>query len=112
MSKLGLPGKPPRAFLDPLATPALLGELSKRGYDDEAIRGIMGGNFLRLAAAVWRCGSIRRNRYFYRHVVADEPTVLEWKVACQDVDVGAAQVVAVMLDKGLRFGMRQMDVEL
>lgn len=54
VAKLGLTGKPPWAFFDPIVTPTLLSKLSERGYDDEAVRGIMGGNFLRVAAAVWR----------------------------------------------------------
>jgi membrane dipeptidase len=54
VSKLGLSGKPPWAFFDPVETPTLLSNLKESGYDDEAVRGIMGGNFLRVAAAVWR----------------------------------------------------------
>ena len=53
VSKLGLPGKPPWAFFDAVATPGVLGALLKRGYDEETVRGIMGDNFLRVAAAVW-----------------------------------------------------------
>ncbi len=41
-------------ILPPEALPAIVEGLLARGYDDAAIAGIVGGNFLRLATAVWK----------------------------------------------------------
>lgn len=45
---------PPWHFLGPEQQPQLTGGLLKLGYSDEAVRGILGENFLRLARAVWK----------------------------------------------------------
>lgn len=52
-SKVGLPALP-WEFFKPADTPLLLSELLARGYAEDQVRGIMGENFLRVAAAVWR----------------------------------------------------------
>jgi membrane dipeptidase len=55
VSKVGLrPEDLPWGFLDPTDTPALLSKLLAKGYSQEVLRGIMGENFLRVAAQVWR----------------------------------------------------------
>ncbi|CDX30568.1 Membrane dipeptidase [Mesorhizobium plurifarium] len=41
-------------FMDPEAFPQIADALSGRGYSDQDIRGIMGENFLRVAASVWK----------------------------------------------------------
>jgi membrane dipeptidase len=45
-------------YADGLHSAALLGnlaeELSRRGYKDEDVAKVMGGNFLRLFSTVWR----------------------------------------------------------
>jgi len=41
-------------FVEPESLPALTDLLLARGYSDHDIRGIMGGNFLRVAEAVWK----------------------------------------------------------
>lgn len=41
-------------FVAPEALPTLADLLLTRGYSDDEVRGIMGGNFLRVAAEVWR----------------------------------------------------------
>lgn len=52
-SKVGLPALP-WEFFNPADTPLLLSELLARGYSQDQVRGVMGENFLRVAAAVWR----------------------------------------------------------
>ena len=54
VSKVALPGKPPWGFLNPAQVPLLLSKLLAKGYSAESVRGIMGENFLRVAAQVWR----------------------------------------------------------
>jgi membrane dipeptidase len=44
---------PPR-FVSPLQLPDLTSALLRLGYGDGAVRAILGGNFLRVASAVWR----------------------------------------------------------
>jgi membrane dipeptidase len=44
---------PPR-FVSPLQLPELTAALLRLGYGDGAVRAILGGNFLRVASAVWR----------------------------------------------------------
>jgi membrane dipeptidase len=41
-------------FLPPEHLPRITEELLRRGYDEPAIRGILGGNLLRVAEAVWK----------------------------------------------------------
>lgn len=55
VSKVGLrPEDRPWGFFSPTDTPLLLSKLLAKGYPQEALRGIMGENFLRVAAQVWR----------------------------------------------------------
>ncbi|MGH8319573.1 MAG: membrane dipeptidase [Steroidobacteraceae bacterium] len=54
VSKVALPGEPPWGFLNPTQAPLLLSKLLAKGYSVEAVRGIMGQNFLRVATQVWR----------------------------------------------------------
>jgi membrane dipeptidase len=51
--KVGLAPEMPWGFLNPSDTPLLLSKLLAKGYSPDVIRGIMGENFLRVAAAVW-----------------------------------------------------------
>ncbi len=53
LSKLALP-ELPWGFFSPTQVPLLLSKLLARGYSQQALRGIMGENFLRVATAVWR----------------------------------------------------------
>jgi len=41
-------------YVDPEAWPRITQALLDRGYDETAIRGILGENFLRVAGQVWR----------------------------------------------------------
>lgn len=41
-------------FVEPESLPSIARELSSRGYDEIAVRAIMGENFLRVAQQVWR----------------------------------------------------------
>jgi membrane dipeptidase len=47
----------PIRFVEPEALPPVAAALADRGYPDEAIAGILGGNFLRIARQVWETGS-------------------------------------------------------
>lgn len=40
-------------YLGPAALPAIVQQLRSRGYGEEAVRAIMAGNFMRVAAQVW-----------------------------------------------------------
>lgn len=40
-------------YLGPTALPAIVQQLRSRGYGEEAVRAIMAGNFMRVAAQVW-----------------------------------------------------------
>jgi membrane dipeptidase len=51
--KVGLAPEMPWGFLNPSDAPFLLSKLLAKGYAPEAVRGIMGGNFLRVAEKVW-----------------------------------------------------------
>lgn len=51
--KVGLAPEMPWGFLNPADTPWLLSKLLAKGYSADVVRGIMGENFLRVAAAVW-----------------------------------------------------------
>lgn len=42
------------AFLEPEALPGVTEQLLARGYGEDDVRAILGGNFLRVAAQVWR----------------------------------------------------------
>ena len=42
------------AFAQPEQLPRLTEELLNLGYDDDSVKKILGGNFLRVAAEVWR----------------------------------------------------------
>ena len=53
LSKVALP-ELPWGFFSPTQVPLLLSKLLAKGYSQEALRGIMGENFLRVATAVWR----------------------------------------------------------
>ncbi|HEY6621623.1 MAG TPA: membrane dipeptidase [Steroidobacteraceae bacterium] len=53
MPKVGLAPEMPWGFLSPSDTPLLLSKLLAKGYSADVVRGIMGENFLRVAAAVW-----------------------------------------------------------
>jgi membrane dipeptidase len=53
LSKVGLP-ELPWGFFSPTQVPLLLSKLLAKGYPQEALRGIMGENFLRLAERVWQ----------------------------------------------------------
>jgi membrane dipeptidase len=53
-ANIAMPVELPWGFMDPAHTPLLLGKLLKKGYSVEAVRGIMGENFLRVAAEVWQ----------------------------------------------------------
>jgi membrane dipeptidase len=46
--------RPGIQFLGPEQLPAVTEELLKRGYADATIRGVLGGNLLRVADAVWK----------------------------------------------------------
>lgn len=52
-TKIGL-GELPWGFFHPTQMPQLLNELLKRGYSSDAVRGIMGENFLRVASGIWK----------------------------------------------------------
>ncbi len=45
---------PPWQYLPPEGLPEIVSLLLKRGYSEDAVRGILGDNFLRVAAEVWR----------------------------------------------------------
>jgi membrane dipeptidase len=51
---LGMGVEPPWQFFEPEQFPQLTEGLLKRGYAEADIRGILGENFLRVAAAVWK----------------------------------------------------------
>ena len=53
-AKIAMPAELPWGFMDPAHTPLLLNKLLKKGYPVEAVRGIMGENFLRVASEVWQ----------------------------------------------------------
>ena len=42
------------SMVEPERIPAIVDELLKRGFDEEAIRGILGGNWMRIARSVWK----------------------------------------------------------
>lgn len=44
----------PHRFVSPAQLPELTESLLGLGYDEEAVRGILGGNFMRVAEQVWR----------------------------------------------------------
>lgn len=56
MAQRGYP-RPPWADVKPEALPELVEALMRRGYDKDAIIGVLGENFLRVAAANWRPGA-------------------------------------------------------
>jgi membrane dipeptidase len=58
MAQRGYP-RPPWADVKPEALPELVDELDRHGYDETAIFGILGENFLRVAAQIWRPTSKR-----------------------------------------------------
>jgi membrane dipeptidase len=47
----------PIRFVEPEALSSLAVALTDRGYPGEAVAGILGGNFLRVARQVWGTGS-------------------------------------------------------
>jgi membrane dipeptidase len=53
VSKVALPKELPWGFFSPTQVPLLLSKLLAKGYSPEALRGIMGENFLRVATEVW-----------------------------------------------------------
>lgn len=53
-AKIAMPAELPWGFMDPAHTPLLLDKLLKKGYAVDTVRGIMGENFLRVAAEVWQ----------------------------------------------------------
>jgi membrane dipeptidase len=53
MPKVGLAPELPWGFMNPSNAPLLLSKLLARHYSPDEVRGIMGENFLRVAAAVW-----------------------------------------------------------
>ena len=54
MPKVGLAPELPWGFMNPSDAPLLLSKLLARNYSPDMVRGIMGENFLRVAAAVWQ----------------------------------------------------------
>lgn len=46
--------EPPWHFVQPEQLPEIVQVMIDRGYDDSSIAGILGGNFLRVAKAVWK----------------------------------------------------------
>jgi membrane dipeptidase len=42
------------SMVEPERIPTIVEELLKRGFDEEAIRGILGGNWMRIARSVWK----------------------------------------------------------
>ena len=46
--------RPVPGYLPPEDFPVITGELLRRGYSDDAVRGILGENFLRVAEQVWK----------------------------------------------------------
>jgi membrane dipeptidase len=54
LPKVGLAPETPWGFLSPADTPLLLSKLLAKGYSQDAVSGIMGENFLRVAGSVWR----------------------------------------------------------
>ncbi len=53
LPKVGLAPEMPWGFMNPGDAPLLLSKLLARDYSPDAVRGIMGENFLRVAAAAW-----------------------------------------------------------
>ena len=45
---------PPAQFLQPEALPVVTEAMLDRGYSDSDVRAILGGNYLRVARAVWK----------------------------------------------------------
>jgi membrane dipeptidase len=53
MSMRGYP-RPPWADIKPEALPEIVDALDRRGYDEAAILGVLGENFMRVAEQNWR----------------------------------------------------------
>ncbi|MGH6679739.1 MAG: membrane dipeptidase [Bradyrhizobium sp.] len=53
-TKIAMPAELPWGFFDPAHTPLLLSKLLDKGYSADTVKGIMGGNFLRVAEGVWQ----------------------------------------------------------
>ncbi|MHB0773874.1 dipeptidase [Bradyrhizobium sp. 1.29L] len=53
-SKMGLPAEQPWGFFDPAELSLVLKQLLDKGYSVDDVTGIMGENFLRVAAQVWK----------------------------------------------------------